>query len=342
MKQQNKIIYINNGARAHKILPLLSDQDYSVVYSIKDIFILFQNRIQPSFVLVDSFGRQGLLALIASILLRSPFVVRLRGDFFEESKYRRRHLFCYFPRIRYILSIKFGWFMMWKAKGIIYNSEYLKKKISFAENKTLTTVVYNPFTPLKDTLEGPVIEIDPNGFILLSATNMNLESKIMYQLNRMLEIPASIWNDWNMYWYICGDGVFKNIAKSRVESAGLGKRIIFTGKIKNIDQYLQACHVCIHFSRMDAFPNITLEAMYYRKPVITNYDSCGTREQILHGKNGLILQDSDSVADAINIYRKNTELRKKHGDYGFNYLIEKFTISTQKEKIEKFFRKLDS
>lgn len=343
MSHNPKIFYVNSN-RAHKLLPLLSDQDYGVIYNFKDVLRIFRKRIKPLFVLIDSFGRIGFLGLIASMLLRSPLVIRLRGDFFEEANYRIELYPKYFSKIRYFISSSITKLFLSKSKGIIFNSYYLFTAFYLGKsyNNKLTTVVYNPFTPLKCKTDESNMKFDPKGFLLISATNMTLRPKVIYQLNRMLEIPSNMWEIMNLYWYVCGDGILRSEAQNLITKRCLADRIILTGRIENIEIYFKSCHVCIHLSRMDAFPNTTLEAMYYNLPVITNHDSCGTLEQVFHRKNGLVLNDHDNILDAIRLYKNDPELRKQHGRFGHNYVVNKFSISAQKEKMNDFVRKMSN
>lgn len=334
----NNLLLIANPKRKHKILPLLDGFNVETVDTFNGLLRLFNGKNRPLFVLVDTCGRWALLALLASLLLRAPIVYRLRGDFFREEILRRKYVYNHLAWFRYFFCITIARITLKYCRGIIFNSEYIKKVTSLKINEKITCIIYNPFTPLKKTSSYQSALSTDRTFKILSVTNMNLPTKITYCVDKILTIPLEKWEALNLVWYICGDGALRDTMINRIQKAGLQNRVIFTGRINDIERYYQACHVFIHLTKMDAFPNATLEAMFYHKPVITNSDSCGTREQIFHMINGLIIDDKQELIKAIEYYYYNQNKRKKHGCSGNNIVVKKFSINKQRQLMVEYIK----
>ena len=85
-----------------------------------------------------------------------------------------------------------------------------------------------------------------------------------------------------------------NIAPYKKWASGKGveRQIMFTGPIRNIEQYYGASDIFVFPTHYDAFGNVCLEAMACGLPVITSH-TCGASELIQDGKNGLIISAND-------------------------------------------------
>jgi glycosyltransferase involved in cell wall biosynthesis len=332
------ILLIANSGRAHEILPLLTGQCLKTAANIRKIVELAKKKYRPSIVMVEGFGRWIILGLLASILMKAPIIFRIRGDFFSEEVLRRNDKYNHFAWIRYFINVIVARIILNRAKGIVYNSRYLKNRMKRINVGKVIGMVHNPLMTPKITKENKADKL-PQGFILLTVTNMNLSLKVNILIRKLLSIPKKKWEEWNLYWYICGDGVLKEELKRQITKAGLDENVIFTGRVNDIGLYYKACHVYVHFTSMDAFPNATMEAMFFNKPVITNRYSCGTREQVFDGYNGLVIDDNAEIVDAIDYYYCNPCIKEKHGDNGHKLVTSKFTIPKQRNRMREYIER---
>lgn len=94
-----------------------------------------------------------------------------------------------------------------------------------------------------------------------------------------------------------------------------GKGSIFlAGYIESIDQFYNSCSVYVQPSVTEGFGMEVLEAMSYGRPVICS-DGAGAVDCI-NFDNGIIVEKKNvtQLANAINYYKNNPELIKKHGE----------------------------
>lgn len=338
-----KIFYINNPSRAHKLLSLLEGMPLQVIESWSDLFTLRRAAKSGNVILIDSLGRFGVLGFCLSVLLKAPLVVRLRGDFFREERERAEARVGWFRWVRYLGSILVAKLCLWHADMLIFNSEYLSRLMVPYTSGKLSGIVRNPYTPLEPMLDNEdVRELPRDGFRLLTVTNMSLRSKVQPIADAICDwIPADLWEELDIHWVICGAGYHEKRLRKLVAEKGLDRRVHLPGRVKNAFDLYEWCDVLVHLTRMDAFPNVPMEAMMSGRPVIVNEDSCGTREQVFDGSNGFVVKDAQTFAEALRAYAKDQELRERHARAGKLMVEENFSIAAQRRALHKVLSKLD-
>jgi len=125
-----KIIYIYNKDRAHKILPLLEGLPVILMNKLRDIFRIKNKGNYKHLVLIDSFGRWGVLGIITTLLLKAKLVVRLRGEIFKEQRELLVNDKGFYRWFRYFANLLIAKQCLKMAKMIIYNSIYLITRMS--------------------------------------------------------------------------------------------------------------------------------------------------------------------------------------------------------------------
>ena len=338
-----KIVYIYNPSRAHKILPLLEEWQVFLLKNWQDMWKLLIKPNEITMVIVDSFGRWSILALITSIGLKVPLIVRLRGEVFREA----HELVCTQPTLlkwlRYWSRIAIVKFCLWRANMLIFNSEYLAKKMaSYSQGKS-SAIVYNPYTEIKLSHDNSdtIYNLPKSNIHILTVTNMNLYSKI----KPIIDVMDNWLTRFNLekldaFWIILGSGRYKTKLKEIIEKKELNDRIILLGWVENTACFYEWCDVLIHLTYLDAFPNVPMEAMMHSKPVITNIDSCGTREQVFNGVNGFVCKNAESFLEALTTYANNADKITEHGQSGKRLVVEKFSILRQKKEINVILKSL--
>jgi glycosyltransferase involved in cell wall biosynthesis len=156
---------------------------------------------------------------------------------------------------------------------------------------------------------------------------MNLKSKVMPIFEVIRQIDMDLCNSLNLYWFVCGKGYYFEQLSQVVKERGLERNIIIHKHTEDVKSLYFWADIMIHLTRMDAFPNCTMEAMMHGVPVITNPDSCGTIELVQDGVNGLIGED---ILALIERYKLDGSMIKLHGLNGKQIVETQFSVEAQK------------
>lgn len=333
------IFYIWNPSRAHKLMPLLDGYHVIPIKRIGDVVRAAVKRRRGLCVMVDSFGRFGLLGLLLSWLNGMPLVLRLRGDHYREAEDTRGQM----SWIRYRLGKMVTRRVLARARMVIFNSRYLESQFPL-DDQHLTGVVYNPYTPLPEAGTETGGEALPEGKLkLLSVTNFDLSPKVEPLFTALQDwIDPEVLEALDIHWIILGRGHHSERLRHLIKARGLEKRIQVVGYRTEMARYYAWCDVLVHLTRMDAFPNCTLEAMAYGKPLIANANSCGTLEQIADGHNGMLVHDAASFIQALTRYDESPALRHQHGECGRQTVAKHFSIDAQQETMQQMLAKLEA
>ncbi|MGB3680996.1 MAG: glycosyltransferase family 4 protein [Rubrobacteraceae bacterium] len=336
-----RAIYVRNPSRAHKVLPLLEGIPVELIKSWRDLLNLKRAPDVGTVVLVDNFGRWGVLGVLAAFSLRAPLAIRLRGEYFREERERAVVRTGLFRWPRYLGNILLARLCIHRSRMVVCNSRYLARAMEPYLSGKLVRVVHNPYTePGKTLVRSSVPQVPGSGFCLLTITNMNLYSKVQPTVEAINEwMPLSLWEELDVHWVVCGSGYHKERFGALVREKGLEDRVHLLGRVEDVSGLYEWCDVLVHLTRMDAFPNVPMEAMLYEKPVITNSDSCGTREQVRDGENGRIV-DAASFVSALKDYAEDPALRKRHGRAGREFVREHFSVEAQRPAMKRALNEL--
>lgn len=288
---------------------------------------------KPDIVLIDAFGRWGVLGLLLSFLYGARLVVRLRGDYFAELKLKWQDRGSIYRKVRVWMSLSIAKWCLRHAAMVIANSQFLAKHVSVEVPKKRVTVVHNPYVAKFGT--GPAeIQLPTRSMHLLSVTNFDFHPKAWPSIQVMLEwTPAELWEKYDLHWAVCGSGALLEAARRRVYESPIRHRISILGRVSDMPTLYRWADVLVHFTKMDAFPNVTMEAMMLERPIVTNRDSCGVREQVFHGVNGLVVDNIEQWIFSLHTYATNSTLRQTHGAAGRALVEERFTVSAQTKEM---------
>ncbi|MBP3951510.1 glycosyltransferase [Bacillus suaedae] len=93
----------------------------------------------------------------------------------------------------------------------------------------------------------------------------------------------------NVRWYLIGEGENRQLINSIIEKNNLQEHLILLGTVHNPYPYYKKCDLYVQPSRHEGYCITLAEARIFNKPIVTT-DFVGAREQIIHGKTGLIVQ----------------------------------------------------
>jgi glycosyltransferase involved in cell wall biosynthesis len=145
---------------------------------------------------------------------------------------------------------------------------------------------------------------------------------------------------------IGGSGPLENELKDLVKSLNLGKKIFFTGYIKNseLPKYFRAADVFVlpsiqtKVGDTEGLGIVLLEAMGCGTPVVGS--NIGGITDIIHnGKNGLLVEPKNpkDIAEKVIILFSNNNLRKKFSENGLKIVLERFSWEVVTDKFVKIY-----
>lgn len=247
-----------------------------------------------------------------------------------------KHFFKGLKGLLYVALIKL---LYPKAKLILVNSEENKKELATWLNININKIQVLPNS------------YDSNKIKNIQSTNLNKKKKlenIFITISRLDSqkhvdkiITAVKHFPKKSHLLILGDGPEKNNLESLSKKLKLRNKITFLGKQKNVYEFLNKADYFIYASEAEGFPNVLLEAMACKIPIITSDFKTGARELItpglsfdkkiaypFYGQNGCLI-DLNKYEHQIQIVLKNLDKvqQKQQG-------LEKYKIENVLKKID--------
>jgi glycosyltransferase involved in cell wall biosynthesis len=127
---------------------------------------------------------------------------------------------------------------------------------------------------------------------------------------------------------IIGKGADECKLRALGKQLGISEKIFFEGFTDFPELWYQKADLLLVTSEYEGFPNVILEAMSYRVPVISNNCKTGPAEIIKDKFNGLLIEENniERFVDGIRIVLKNQRNTEVMVSRAFNSL-EKFDMS---------------
>lgn len=213
-------------------------------------------------------------------------------------------------------------FSQWAKQSLITNYGTREEKIDVVGHGYCLPDVEN-FD--KKKIEKPwILFVSTNwhkkgGDIVLQAFNLVKEKYKNYELHIIGRVPYQILKE-NISGLVYHGFLNKNNKKDVDKMIELYKR----------------ASIFVLPSLFDPMPNITLEANYFKTPVIAS-NVCGIPEQVIDGKTGFIIneQDSEKYAQKIELLINNEWLRYEMGESGRVFVKENFSWDSVIHNIQK-------
>ena len=98
--------------------------------------------------------------------------------------------------------------------------------------------------------------------------------------------------------------------KNRCQELNIADRVIFTGLVDNVDEYMKSSDLFVFLSKREGCPNVIIEAMSTGLPVIALNISGVTEDIICDGIDGIIVSEENPkiIATVIEKIIKNRVL----------------------------------
>lgn len=117
----------------------------------------------------------------------------------------------------------------------------------------------------------------------------------------------------NVRWYVLGEGDQRKKLQEQIDALGLTEDFILYGAVNNPYPFMKQADIYVHASRFEGKSIAIQEAQILGKPMVVS-DCSGNREQVCHGKDGLMCGlTPDSLAENIMLLLEDETLRGKLG-----------------------------
>lgn len=142
---------------------------------------------------------------------------------------------------------------------------------------------------------------------------------------------------------LVGNGVLYDQILEQVRQMGIAENFVFAGLIdrERIPEMISAMDIVAHTGLWEGLPRVLPQAMAMGKPCVS-FDTDGTPEVLISGKNGYMIKrhDSAGLAEAISKLIADPELRLGMGAAGRKHVDPMFRAETMIEEIAKVYEML--
>ena len=159
------------------------------------------------------------------------------------------------------------------------------------------------------------------------------------QLYLVKAATKAVQNNSKLRFVLFGTGPDFEIINKAVRQNNLDDYVICPGFRKNLLSYIKDSDILVNPSLSEGLPNIVLEAMALRVPVVATSVG-GVPEIISEGQSGYLVDaaDSDNLADKIVSLAADPELGRKFADEAYLTTIEKLSFAAQYDKMVALYK----
>lgn len=125
--------------------------------------------------------------------------------------------------------------------------------------------------------------------------------------------------------YIAGSGEQEQVLHNLRHELGLEQQATFLGQVQDVRPWLQHALALVHPSDYEGFPNVLLEALSERCPIIATDCLTGPAEIVEQGRNGFLVPVNDQKALACAMQKMLSGGTQKQLRSRMNVLPEKFS-----------------
>lgn len=146
----------------------------------------------------------------------------------------------------------------------------------------------------------------------------------------------------NVRFLIVGEGPERMTIERKIKELGLSKMVEMRGAVRDIPGLFRSVDIAVLSSLLnEGFPNSVMEAMGASIPVVAT-DTGGTRELVMDGYTGFVVQpgDAEAMAERINKLCVDQERRRKMGEAGHSRIVEGFTVEKMAKRFETLYLSL--
>lgn len=211
---------------------------------------------------------------------------------------------------------------------------FFQKKIFKINSKKLKLVYYginNDYLKLLKNKKYLLKKIDFKKKLIFGSIGRLVKQKNFYLLIESFSILINKYKV-DAYLIIAGDGPEKKFLVNFSKKKGVHNKIIWTGNIKFIGNFLEKVDIFCMTSKFEGLGLVLLEAMAYSKPIIVPNLSAFP-EVIKNNVNGILVKKYDAVSYSKSMLKMNNlKFRKKLSKNSKVILKDKFKFETMVNK----------
>lgn len=148
------------------------------------------------------------------------------------------------------------------------------------------------------------------GIRLLSVGRLTVQKAFEVSVDAMKRLKDA---GKNVRWYVLGEGDQRKKLQEQIDALGLTEDFILYGAVNNPYPFMKQADIYVHASRFEGKSIAIQEAQILGKPMVVS-DCSGNREQVCHGKDGLMCGlTPESLAENIMLLLEDEALRGKLG-----------------------------
>lgn len=181
--------------------------------------------------------------------------------------------------------------------------------------------------------------IAPDDFVFLNVGMMKTEQKGHKILIEAFSVLKEKFFERNLKLLLAGDGPLRQGFENFAQEKNLISDIIFVGLQKDINIIYQMSDVFVLSSLWEGCPNVLLEAMANKLPVIST-NVGGASEIILHLENGYLADsgNAEEIFRAMEFMYLNGEARKNIAQNGFLTVSRDFNLQKNIDELSRLFK----
>ena len=118
-------------------------------------------------------------------------------------------------------------------------------------------------------------------------------------------------------------------------------RIVFTGKVTNVEEYLRAADLFVFPSSREGMPNVVLEAMATRLPcILTPFQGLPAEFGQLGRHYRLVPRTPEALAAAIRDCLENRDAAEQMGEDAHTWAVQNLDVETSLDKYARLYHEL--
>jgi glycosyltransferase involved in cell wall biosynthesis len=301
--------------------------------------------------MMDFVGGYSLAVLAICRMAGVPFVVRLRGDYWHEMREADELEPSIWKKIAVRRQLAFVRYVIRRADLVIPVSLFLKRRI-LEEINTCDPARILPapaFVDLEHLASGESrmearqrLQIPADALAVCTVTNFSYLAKARGLLDILAVLDPLMQEHPHLHWLIAGGGPFQSqLEQTLVAQARSRDRMHFLGYCSDIRGVYMASDVLIHFTSMDSFGSIVIEAQACERPVVVNGYG-GIPEQVVNGETGYVVDPTESLVMQGLLERllSDPEQRARMGRAGRQFVASRYGHRAVGKRFEQALRTL--
>ncbi len=201
----------------------------------------------------------------------------------------------YFPKAPFLARL------IYKNRLIITVSKAIQQRILDRKYADKAIYMYNPIDFKSIALLKQEHTVAEEKYIL-AVGRMNDDVK---QFDKLITAYAkSVLPGQNIKLVLLGEGQNRSRYQELASNLGVSTKVVFKGSVMNPFPYYKGALYMVLSSKNEGFPNVIIESLAVGTPVISFDCFSGPNEILLHGQNGLLVEDQNfsRLTEAMNLF----------------------------------------